>query len=164
MRANVVDALIEIPLGSRNKYELNEKTGRIHLDRVLHSAVSYPAEYGYIENTLAPDGDPIDILVIAREPTFPGCVVPARVLGYLSTKDNGKEDYKLIAVSACDPRYDHVQKLEDIAEYILKEISNFFQNYKVLQGITVEVGEYHGMEEAFQVIEECTRRYLYHEK
>ena len=164
MSKNVVNALIEIPLGSRNKYELNAKTGRIHLDRVLYSAMSYPAEYGYIENTLAPDGDPVDILVIAREPTFPGCIVPARVLGYLSTRDNGKEDYKLIAVADCDPRYDHVQKLEDVAEYILKEISNFFQNYKVLQGITVEVGEYHGLEDAFQISEECTRRYLLREK
>jgi len=161
MRQNVVNALIEIPLGSRNKYEIDGKTGRIHLDRVLYSAMSYPAEYGYIENTLAPDGDPVDILVIAREPTFPRCIVPARVLGYLSTKDNGKEDYKLIAVTDCDPRYDHVQKLEDLAEYILKEISNFFQNYKVLQGINVEVGEYHGLEDAFRIIDECTRRYLY---
>ena len=161
MRQNVVNALIEIPLGSRNKYEIDGKTGRIHLDRVLNSAMSYPAEYGYIENTLAPDGDPVDILVIAREPTFPGCIVPARVLGYLSTKDNGKEDYKLISVTDCDPRYDHVQKLEDLAEYILKEISNFFQNYKVLQGINVEVGEYHGLEDAFRIIDECTRRYLY---
>ena len=90
MRKNVVNAFIEIPLGSRNKYELDEKTGRIRLDRVLYSAMSYPAEYGHIENTLAPDGDPLDILVIAREKTFPGCIVPARVLGYLSTCDNGK--------------------------------------------------------------------------
>lgn len=164
MSKNVVNALIEIPLGSRNKYELNAKTGRIHLDRVLYSAMSYPAEYGYIENTLAPDGDPVDILVIAREPTFPGCVVPTRVLGYLSTRDNGKEDYKLIAVADCDPRYDHVQKLEHIAPYILNEISNFFQNYKVLQGINVEVGEYYGLEEALRIIEECTRRYLFQGK
>ena len=162
MCKNVVDALIEIPLGSRNKYELNEKTGRIHLDRVLYSAMSYPAEYGYIENTLAPDGDPLDILVIAREPTFPGCVVPARVLGYLAVLDNGVEDYKLIAVTDCDPRYDHIQKLDDVAAYILKEISNFFQNYKVLQDITVEVGAYHGMEDAIRIIDECTRRHLYH--
>ena len=160
MSKNVVNALIEIPLGSRNKYEFNTKTGRIHLDRVLYSAMSYPAEYGHIENTLAPDGDPVDILVIVREPTFPGCVVPARVLGYLATVDNGKEDYKLIAVADCDPRYDHVRKLEDIGQYILMEIANFFQNYKVLQGITVEVGEYHGMEDAIRIIDECTRRYL----
>lgn len=162
MSANVVHALIEIPLGSRNKYEYNEKTGRIHLDRVLYSAMSYPAEYGHIENTLAPDGDPLDILVIAREPTFPGCVVPARVLGYLSTKDNGKEDYKLIAVADCDPLYDHVRTLEDLASYVLKEIANFFQSYKVLQNITVEVDEYHGIEDAIRVIEECTKAYLFH--
>ena len=162
MGKNVVDALIEVPLGSRNKYELDTKTGRIHLDRVLYSAMSYPAEYGHIENTLAPDGDPVDILVIASEKTFPGCIVPARVLGYLSTRDNGKEDYKLIAVTDCDPRYDHIQKLEDLAPYVLKEISNFFQNYKSLQGIPVEVGEYHGMTDAIRIIEECIQRYLVH--
>ena len=161
MGKNVVHALIEIPLGSRNKYEFNSKTGRIHLDRVLYSAMSYPAEYGHIENTLAPDGDPLDILVIAREPTFPGCVVPARVLGYLSTRDNGKEDYKLIAVTDCDPLYDHVHSLEDLSGYVLKEIANFFQSYKVMQNITVEVGDYHGLEDAIQVIEECTRQYLF---
>ena len=86
----VVDALIEIPYGSRNKYEYDEKTGRIRLDRVLYSAMSYPAEYGIVENTLAPDGDPLDILVITSEPTFPGCIVPARILGYLATRDRGK--------------------------------------------------------------------------
>ena len=161
MGKNVVDALIEIPLGSRNKYEMDPKTGRIHLDRVLYSAMSYPAEYGHIENTLAPDGDPLDILVIASEKTFPGCVVPARVLGYLSTRDNGKEDYKLIAVTDCDPRYDHIHTLQDLAPYVLKEISNFFQNYKSLQNITVEVGEYHGMEDAIHIIEACTHRFLF---
>ena len=161
MSKNVVNALIEIPLGSRNKYELNKKTGRIHLDRVLYSAMSYPAEYGDIENTLAPDGDPLDILVVVSEPTFPGCVIPARVLGYLSTVDNGHEDYKLIAVADCDPRFDHIQTLDQLGGHILREISNFFQSYKVLQGIAVEVGQYHGMEDAIRVIEECTRQYLF---
>ena len=94
MNHNVVDALIEIPLGSKNKYELDETTGRIKLDRVLYAAMIYPAEYGIIENTLAPDGDPLDILVICSDPTFPGCVVPARVLGYLSMIDNGKLEYR----------------------------------------------------------------------
>ena len=138
---NIENVLIEIPLGSKNKYEIDEKTGRIVLDRVLYSAMSYPAEYGIIEETLAPDGDPLDILVIASEPTFPGCTVPARVLGYLATRDQGKEDYKLISVVACDPRYDNIHRLEDLSDFVLKEISNFFQNYKVLQGLTVEVGE-----------------------
>ena len=81
----VLNALIEIPLNSKNKYEVDPETGRIHLDRVLYSAMNYPTEYGIVENTLAPDGDPLDILVICKEPTFPGCIVPARVLGYLST-------------------------------------------------------------------------------
>lgn len=159
MPNNVVHALIEIPLGSKNKYELDTKTGRIHLDRVLYSAMSYPAEYGHIEYTLAPDGDPVDIVVIASEPTFPGCMVPARILGYLSTRDNGKEDYKLIAVVDCDPRYHHVQKLSDLSDFVLKEISNFFQNYKVLQEITVEVGDYCGIEDALRILEECRVRY-----
>lgn len=157
---NVVNALIEIPLGSRNKYELDKTTGRIFLDRVLYSAMIYPAEYGIIENTLAPDGDPLDIMVIASEPTFPGCVVPARVLGYLATTDRGKEDYKLISVIDCDPRYANIRKLSDLSEFTLKEISNFFQNYKVLQGITVEVGEYYDIEDAIRIIEECKVRYL----
>lgn len=161
MCKNVVNALIEIPLGSKNKYEMDARTGRIRLDRVLYSAMSYPAEYGHIENTLAPDGDPLDILVIGSEPTFPGCVVPARVLGYLATKDNGKEDYKLISVVDCDPRQSNVRKLEDLSEFVLREISNFFANYKVLQGVTVEVGEYHGMEDALRIIEECTHKYLF---
>lgn len=157
---NLVDALIEIPLGSKNKYELDEKTGRIRLDRVLYSAMIYPAEYGIIEHTLAPDGDPLDILVISTEPTFPGCIVPVRVLGYLQTWDRGMEDYKLISVIDCDPRYENVHKLEDLPAFTLKEIANFFQNYKVLQGVTVEVGEYYSMEDAIRIIGECRQRFM----
>lgn len=156
---NVIDALIEIPLGSKNKYELDKATGRLKLDRVLYAAMIYPAEYGIIENTLAPDGDALDILVICNDPTFPGCTVPARVLGYLEMVDGGKLDYKLISVVDCDPRYDSVQELEDLSPFVLKEIANFFTNYKVLQGIKVEVGEYHGKEEAIAVIEQCRKAY-----
>ena len=151
----VVDALIEIPLGSRNKYELDKTTGRIRLDRVLYAAMIYPAEYGILENTLAPDGDALDILVICSDPTFPGCTVPARVLGYLDMVDGGKLDYKLISVADCDPRYDSVRELTDLSPFVLKEIANFFANYKVLQGVKVEVGSYHGREEAMKVIEQC---------
>ena len=157
---NVVDALIEIPLGSKNKYEMDEVTGRIKLDRVLYAAMIYPAEYGVIEETLAPDGDQLDILVICNDPTFPGCIVPARVLGYLEMLDNGKLDYKLISVVDCDPRYDSVQELEDLSPFVLKEIANFFTNYKVLQGIKVEVGEFHGKQEAMEIIETCRKAYL----
>lgn len=157
--SNVVEALIEIPYGSKNKYEVDKTTGRIRLDRVLYSAMSYPGEYGYIEETLAPDGDPLDILVITSEPTVPGCIVPARVLGYLATMDRGKEDYKLIAVADCDPRYDNVQKLEDLPPFLLDEISNFFQNYKVLQNMQVDVWGYFSLDATLQIIEQCRQRY-----
>lgn len=159
MENNVVDALIEIPLGSKNKYELDKETGRIKLDRVLYAAMIYPAEYGILENTLAPDGDPLDILVICSDPTFPGCVVPARVLGYLSMVDNGKTDYKLISVVDCDPRYEDVTELEHLSPFVLKEIANFFANYKVLQDVVVEVGQYHGKEDAIAIIEQCRNAY-----
>ena len=155
----VVDALIEIPLGSKNKYEIDHHTGRIHLDRVIYAAMSYPAEYGIIENTLAPDGDPLDILVIACERTFPGCTVPARVLGYLSTEDNGKEDNTLMSPEDYEPRYDNINCLEDVSPFVLKEIRNFFQNYKVLQDISVKVGEYHGLDETIRIIRECKERF-----
>ena len=130
MSKHVVDALIEIPLGSKNKYEKDKETGRIRLDRVLYASMIYPAEYGVIEQTLAPDGDELDILVICSDPTFPGCIVPARVLGYLDMWDNGKLDYKLISVVDCDPRYNDVTELEHLSPFVLKEIENFFGNYK----------------------------------
>ena len=156
---NVVDALIEIPLGSKNKYELDEVTGRIKLDRVLYASMIYPAEYGIVEHTLAPDGDPLDILVVCSEPTFPGCIVPARVLGYLEMLDNGKLDYKLISVVDCDPRYDDIHELTDLPSFVLKEIANFFANYKVLQNVPVEVGQYYGKSEAVRIIAQCRNNF-----
>lgn len=156
---NVVDAIIEIPLKTRNKFEVDKKSNRIKLDRVLYSAMSYPAEYGYIENTLANDGDPLDILVISSEATFPGCVVPARVIGYLKMLDNGFEDYKLISVVDVDPRYNEITKLSDLSNFTLEEIKNFFQNYKTLQNIEVKVYEYHDLDEALALIEQCKNKY-----
>ena len=156
---NVVDALIEIPLGSKNKYEMDEVTGRIKLDRVLYASMIYPAEYGIVEHTLAPDGDPLDILVVCSEPTFPGCIVPARVLGYLEMLDNGKLDYKLISVVDCDPRYDDIHELSDLPSFVLKEIANFFANYKVLQNVPVEVGQYYGKSEAVRIIAQCRNNF-----
>ncbi|HIS17613.1 MAG TPA: inorganic diphosphatase [Candidatus Coprovivens excrementavium] len=159
MKNDIVEAVVEIPFRSRNKYEIDKKTGRIKLDRVLYSAMGYPAEYGTIENTLAPDGDPLDILILATEPTYPGCIIPARVIGYLKMLDNGKEDYKLISVVACDPRYDEIKELSDVSAFTLKEIKNFFENYKSLQEIKVEVGEYYSKEEALNLIELCKKNY-----
>lgn len=159
MREDVVNAIIEIPFRSRNKYEIDKKTGKMRLDRVLYSAMGYPAEYGIVENTLSPDGDPLDILVIATEPTYPGCAVPSRVVGYLTMIDNGSEDYKLISVVDCDPRYNEINSLNDISTFTLKEIQNFFENYKKLENVKVEVGEYHNKEEALLLIRECKERY-----
>lgn len=155
---DIVEAIIEIPYRSRNKYEI-DKEGRVKLDRVLYSAMGYPAEYGSLANTLAKDGDPLDILVVGTEPTYPGCIVPARVIGYLAMLDNGREDYKLISVVACDPRFDDIKNLDDISSFILEEIKNFFENYKKLQKIEVEVGEYHSKEDALNLIKECQERY-----
>lgn len=157
---DVVNAIIEIPYRSRNKFEVDPKTGRMKLDRVLYSAMAYPAEYGYLENTLAKDGDPLDILVIGTEPTYPGCIVPARVIGYLEVIDRSFEDYKLISVVDCDPRYDNVNSLKDLTPFVLEEIKNFFENYKSLQKMKVIVKDYHGKEEALNLIEDCKNRYI----
>lgn len=159
MKNDVLEAIVEIPFRSRNKYEVDKKTGKIKLDRVLYSAMGYPAEYGTIEHTLAPDGDPLDILILATEPTYPGCIIPARVIGYLTMIDNGKEDYKLIFVVDCDPRYDEIHNLTDISPFTLKEIKNFFENYKSLQEINVKVGAYHNKKEALELIEICKKNY-----
>lgn len=161
---NMVNAIIEIPVGTKNKYEVDKENGRVKLDRVLYSAMTYPAEYGYIEDTLAGDGDPLDILVISSEPSFPGCIVPARVIGYLEMYDNGKEDMKMISVVDVDPRYKEIEKLEDLSSFTLQEIKNFFENYKVLQNMEVIVKDYHGKEEALQEIEKCKRSYLENKK
>ena len=159
MKNDVVQAIIEIPYRSRNKYEVDHETKKIKLDRVLYSAMAYPAEYGFLEDTLALDGDPLDILVIGTEPTYPGCIVPARVVGYLEAIDNGFEDYKLISVVDVDPRYNDVKELSDLSPFILDEIKNFFENYNTLQKIEVKVGKYHDKEDALELIEKCKERY-----
>ena len=156
---DVIEAVVEIPYRSRNKYEVDKKTGRIKLDRVLYSSMGYPAEYGTIENTLAPDGDPLDILIIATEPTYPGCIIPARIVGYLTMVDNGKLDYKLISVVDTDPRFNDVKDITDVNKFTLEEIHNFFENYKTLQNIDVDVKEYHSKEEALKLIEDCRIAY-----
>ena len=148
MIKDVVEMVVEIPFRSRNKYERDETTGRLKLNRVLYSAMGYPTEYGIIEETLAGDGDPLDILVIAR------------VLGYLEMYDNGEEDYKVISVVDSDPRYNEIHELHDIPEFTLEEIKNFFQNYKQLENTHVEVGEYFSKDEALKLIEESKKRYL----
>ncbi len=156
---NVINAIVEITSGSKNKYEIDKKSGRIKLDRVINSSNVYPAEYGTIEETLSPDGDPLDILILSNEKTYPGCIIPARVLGYLDMVDNGLLDYKLIAVVDVDPKFKEINDLDDLDEITLKEIKNFFENYKSLDDIEVSVGSFHKKDEALKIIEECKKRY-----
>ncbi|RBW70323.1 inorganic diphosphatase [Bacillus taeanensis] len=155
----VVEVLIEIPTGSQNKYEYDKEKGVFKLDRVLFSPMFYPAEYGYIDNTLALDGDPLDVLVIVTNPTFPGCVIDARVLGFLNMVDGGEEDSKLLAVPTEDPRFKDVHSLEDVPAHKLEEIAHFFKTYKDLEGKKTEVGSWEGPEEAAKLVNECAARY-----
>ena len=155
-----IEAIIEIPVGTKNKYEVDKEHDKVKLNRVLASAMTYPAEYGYIDETLANDGDPLDILVISSEATFPGCIVPARVIGCLEMYDNGYEDYKIIGVVDVDPRYRDITKLEDLSEFTLQEIKNFFENYKTLENIKVIVKDYSGKEVALRIIEKRRQNYL----
>ena len=155
---SVYESIIEIPMGTKNKFKINKKTGKIKLDRVLYSALTYPGEYGFIEDTLSLDGDPLDILIISSYPTFPGCVVDARILGYLSVIDNEQHDEKIIAVVDKDPRFKHIQEIDDI-NHLKDEIKDFFQNYKTLQNIKVETKDFHDKKAAIKLIEECKKRF-----
>ena len=156
----VIEAIIEIPMGTKNKYEIDKKRNRIKLDRVLYSQMTYPAEYGYIEHTLAEDNDPLDILVIASTKTFPGCIVDARVIGYLDMMDNDEKDHKIIGVMDADPRFSHIHEIGDIQEHLLREIKHFFKTYKDLQqNKKVEVFDFHGKKEAVELIEDCIKRF-----
>lgn len=154
-----VDAFIEIPTGSQNKYEYDKEIGQFRLDRVLYSPMHYPAEYGYLENTLALDGDPLDILVLTTFPTFSGCVIQSRVIGVLVMADDKGQDEKLLAVPVDDPRWDHVNDLDDVPEHKLKEIAHFFEVYKDLEKKTTTIEGWQNADKAVQLIEECLARY-----
>lgn len=155
----VVDAFIEIPTGSQNKYEYDKKKGVFVLDRVLFSPMHYPAEYGYLDGTLALDGDPLDILVITSFPTFPGCVIESRVVGVLIMSDDKGQDEKLLAVPTSDPRFKDVTALKDIPEHKLKEIAHFFQVYKDLENKTTTIEGWKDADFAQSLYEECLKRH-----
>lgn len=156
---DVVEATIEIPMGTKNKYEIDKVTGKIKLNRVQYSSITYPAEYGFVENTLSPDGDPLDILVLTTEPTFPGCIIDAKIVGYLETVDNGFGDNKIIAVNNVDPRFNDIDDINQVNHHVLLEIKNFFETYKSLQKIEVTTYDFHDKAEALKVLEDCRERY-----
>jgi inorganic pyrophosphatase len=154
----IIHALVEIPAGSQNKYEFDKELGHFVLDRVLFSPMHYPTEYAYIENTLADDGDPVDVLVLTSFPTFPGCVIESRVIGVLMMSDDKGKDEKLLAVPTTDPRFKEVHTLDDVAPHLLKEISHFFQVYKDLENKKVQVDGWEGVETATRLVEEGRAR------
>ena len=127
------DVLIEIPRGQRNKYEVDHETGRIRLDRLLFTSNVYPTDYGYIENTLGEDGDPLDALVILEEPTFPGCLVLSRPIAVFNMTDEKGPDAKVICVPASDPRYEYLQDISDLPSQQRNVIQHFFETYKMLE-------------------------------
>jgi inorganic pyrophosphatase len=154
-----VTAVIEIPFGSRNKYELDKKTGVMKLDRVLYSAVHYPGDYGLIPRTLHEDGDPLDVLVLVKEQTFPGCLIDVRPLGVLRMLDRGEPDDKILAVALGDPYYEEFFDIADIPQHLLKEVEYFFSTYKDLEGKRVQILGWEKSEVAMRVILESIDRY-----
>jgi len=149
-----VNVIIEIPRGSNNKYEYKKELDAIVLDRVLHSPFFYPADYGFIPNTLSQDGDSLDILVLIKQPTFPGCILKARPVGALDMEDEKGKDYKIIAVAEDDPYYNQVYDLNQVNMHLKEEIRHFFQSYKELEkGKSTIFKGWLDKEKAYQIIE-----------
>lgn len=135
---SVVNAIVEIPKGRRSKFEIDKATGLIKLDRYLYSSSHYPGDYGFIPQTLAEDGDQLDILVMVNEPTFSGCLIEARVVGLFRMKDRGANDFKVLGVPNTDPLFAECQGLNDVPPHYLREVEHFFATYKQLEGVTTE--------------------------
>ncbi|MCX5743579.1 MAG: inorganic diphosphatase [Proteobacteria bacterium] len=157
--ATFVPTVIEIPRGSHLKYEIDKPTGLLRLDRVLYSAVHYPANYGFIPRTHSDDGDPLDILVLMQEPVVPLTIVRARPLGGMRMVDDMGGDDKIIAVCIDDPAYAHYRSVTELPTHIFKEVDRFFRDYKILEGKPVEVGEMYDQERALEVIRAARAAY-----
>ena len=153
------NALVEIPMGSSVKYELDKKTGLLRLDRVLYSAVYYPANYGFIPQTFAEDDDPLDVLVLCQEPLSPLTLVSARAIGLMTMVDGGKRDHKILAVAIDDPEFNNFREASELPPHRLMMLRRFFQDYKQLEGKSVEVDEFQPSATALPVIEESLQRY-----
>ncbi len=152
-------AVVEIPGGSRNKYEINKETGEIFLDRTLFTATRYPADYGYFPDTLAEDGDPLDVLVLVTEPTFPGCRIRVRPIGVFLMEDGGEADDKVIALPIGDPRWEAVNDLDDLDPHLLAEIEHFFKVYKQLEGTKTAALGWRTAAETWPIIEAARAAY-----
>ena len=158
MTGEPVHCLVEIPKGSRNKYIWDEELGAIKLDRFLFSSVVYPTDYGFIPGTCSPKGTPIDAMVCVSEPTFPGCVIPVRVIGVFRTSDEAGQDDKLLCVPRSDPNWDDMETLDDLPEQLRTEIEFFFRIYKIPEGKEVEVQGWEDRDFAIRLLDEARTR------
>jgi inorganic pyrophosphatase len=157
---NSLHVVVEIPKGSRNKYEADHDTGEIWLDRMLFTATQYPTDYGFVPGTLAEDGDPLDAMVLLDEPTFPGCHIAARPVGVFWMTDEAGPDAKVLCVPATDPRWADIADIGDLPPFLLDEIAHFFDVYKALEpGKGTATRGWEGAEVAARVVEDARRRY-----
>ena len=155
----VINVLIEIPGGSKNKYEFDKDMNAFALDRVLFASVKYPYDYGFVPNTLADDGDPLDGMVMMDEPTFPGCVIAARPIGMLIMIDGGDRDEKILCVPVEDPRYNEVKSINDVAPHRLEEIAEFFRTYKNLEKKVTEIKGWKDVDAVTPLVDQCIKAY-----
>jgi inorganic pyrophosphatase len=156
-KPGIINVLVEITAGSKNKYEYDKDLQAFALDRVLYSSVQYPYDYGFVPNTLADDGDPLDGMVLMDEPTFPGCVIAARPIGMLIMIDGGDHDEKILCVPDKDPRYKHIKSLADIAPHRLDEIAEFFRSYKNLEKKVTEIRGWEDIDRVMPLVERCIK-------
>jgi inorganic pyrophosphatase len=155
MTGEPVHCLVEIPKGSRNKYTWDEELGGIKLDRFLFSSVVYPTDYGFIPNTRSPKGEPLDAMVCVSAPTFPGCMIPVRIIAVLRTSDEAGQDDKLLCVPCEDPNWSHLESLDDLPGQLRDEIEHFFSIYKAPEGKSVEVHGWEDRDVAHRVLDEA---------
>jgi inorganic pyrophosphatase len=156
----VVNAIVEIPKRSRSKFEVDKETGLIKLDRYLYVSSHYPGDYGLIPQTLAEDGDPLDILVMVNEPTFSGCLIESRVIGLFKMRDRGENDFKVLGVPHTDPLFRELNDLENVPSHFLREVEHFFSTYKALEGVPpVEPIGWAPAKEAIAEVRLCVERF-----
>jgi inorganic pyrophosphatase len=155
----VVHAIVEIPKGRRSKFEVDKLTGLMRLDRYLYSSSHYPGDYGFIPQTLADDGDALDVLVMVNEPTFSGCLIEARALGLFRMTDRGLHDYKVLGVPHTDPLFSEMQELDDVPAHFLREVEHFFATYKQLEGVAIETQGWADRRWALAEIEASVERF-----
>jgi inorganic pyrophosphatase len=157
--SNIIDVIIEIPKGSRNKYEFDKAKKAFKLDRMLFSSMHYPSDYGFVDKTWAEDSDPLDALVLLTEPTFPGCLIEAKPVGLFKMRDEKGLDHKILCVPINDPLWNHMNRLADVAPHMLIEIEHFFDVYKELEHKKTDVLGWEDVESARQVIRDSQDRY-----